>query len=289
MTTLPDLPILAGVDGSESALAAVRWAAREAQALRAPLRIVTVFGWVPTPDLEDPFRSSPAAWDSLRDQAQQTLDAAAAEARRVAPDVTLTTELLVGAPADTIVSGSADARLLVVGHRGVGGFGALVLGSVGSAAAAHAACPVVVVRGEPAAPDGPVVVGVDGSRLSEAALAFAIDVAVRRGTSLVAVHAWQDNANPRVAALIDWKAVAAEQAAVLAERLAGWQEKHPDLTIVRRVVRDSPAHELTALSEEAQLVVVGSRGRGGFAGLLLGSVSQALLRHAACPVAIVRE
>ena len=172
---------------------------------------------------------------------------------------------------------------------GAGGFGTLVLGSVGSAAAAHAACPVVVVRGESTPTDGPVVVGVDGSRLSEAALAFAIDAAVRRGTSLVAVHAWQDAANPRVAALIDWKAVAAEEAAVLAERLAGWQEKHPDLTIERRVVRDSPAHELTALSEQAQLVVVGSRGRGGFAGLLLGSVSQALLRHAACPVAVVRD
>jgi nucleotide-binding universal stress UspA family protein len=134
-----------------------------------------------------------------------------------------------------------------------------------------------------------VVVGVDGSRLSEAALAFAVDTAVRRGTSLVAVHAWQDTADPRVAALIDWEAVAVEEAAVLAERLAGWQDKNPDLTIERRVVRDSPAHELTALSATAQLVVVGSRGRGGFAGLLLGSVSQALLRHAACPVAVVRE
>jgi nucleotide-binding universal stress UspA family protein len=289
MTMLPDLPILAGVDGSESALAAARWAALEAQGLRAPLRLVTVFGWVPAPELEDPFRPSSGAWDSLRDQAQQALDTAAAEARRAAPDVALTTELLVGAAADLIVSGSAHARLLVVGHRGAGGFGTLVLGSVGSAAAAHAACPVVVVRGESTPTDGPVVVGVDGSRLSEAALAFAIDAAVRRGTSLVAVHAWQDAANPRVAALIDWKAVAAEEAAVLAERLAGWQEKHPDLTIERRVVRDSPAHELTALSEEAQLVVVGSRGRGGFAGLLLGSVSQALLRHAACPVAVVRD
>jgi nucleotide-binding universal stress UspA family protein len=112
---------------------------------------------------------------------------------------------------------------------------------------------------------------------------------VRRGTSLVAVHAWQDTADPRVAALVDWEGVAIEEAAVLAERLAGWQDKNPDLAIERRVVRDSPVHELTALSGTAQLVVVGSRGRGGLAGLLLGSVSQALLRHAACPVAVVRE
>jgi len=103
------------------------------------------------------------------------------------------------------------------------------------------------------------------------------------------VHAWQDTADPRLAPLIDGDAVAVEEAAVLAERLAGWQDKHPDLTIERRVVLDRPAQELTALSEGAQLVVVGSRGRGGFAGLLLGSVSQALLRHTACPVAVVRE
>ena len=281
-------PILAGVDGSESALDAVRWAAAEAQELRAPLHLITVFGWVPVPELEDPFRSSSGAWESLRENAEKTLAAAAAEVRGVAPEVEVTTELLAGAPADLLVTASARARLLVVGHRGAGGFATLVLGSVGAAAAAHAACPVVVVRGEPR-PTGPVVVGVDGSRLSEAALEFAVDAALRRRTTLVAVHAWQDTADPRLATLIDWDAVAAEEAAVLAERLAGRQDKHPDLTIERRLVRDRPAQELTALSEGAQLVVVGSRGRGGFAGLLLGSVSQALLRHAACPVAVVRE
>ena len=280
-------PILAGVDGSESALDAVRWAAAEAQELRAPLHLITVFGWVPVPEPEDPFRSSSGAWESLRENAEKTLAAAAAEVRGVAPEVEVTTELLAGAPADLLVTASARARLLVVGHRGAGGFATLVLGSVGAAAAAHAACPVVVVRGEPR-PTGPVVVGVDGSRLSEAALEFAVDAALRRRTTLVAVHAWQDTADPRLAPLIDGDAVAVE-AAVLAERLAGWQDKHPDLAIERRVVRDSPAQELTALSEGAQLVVVGSRVRGGFAGLLLGSVSQALLRHAACPVAVVRE
>ena len=281
-------PILAGVDGSESALDAVRWAAAEAQELRAPLHLITVFGWVPVPEPEDPFRSSSGAWESLRENAEKTLAAAAAEVRGVAPEVEVTTELLAGAPADLLVIASARARLLVVGHRGAGGFATLVLGSVGAAAAAHAACPVVVVRGEPR-PTGPVVVGVDGSRLSEAALEFAVDAALRRRTTLVAVHAWQDTADPRLAPLIDGDAVAVEEAAVLAERLAGRQDKHPDLTIERRLVRDRPAQELTALSEGAQLVVVGSRGRGGFAGLLLGSVSQALPRHAACPVAVVCE
>ena len=88
---------------------------------------------------------------------------------------------------------------------------------------------------------------------------------------------------------MDWDAVAAEEAAVLAERLAGWQDKHPDLAIERRVVRDRPAQELTALSAGAQLVVVGSRGRGGFAGLLVGSVSAQLVHHASCPVTVIRS
>lgn len=290
MTTPPDLPILAGVDGSEPALAAVRWAAEEAQSRQCPLRLVAVFGWVPTPEQEDPFRPTPPAWESLRHSAEETVAAAAAEARRVAPGIAVTTDLRPGVAADVLVTESAQACLLVVGNRGVGGFASLLLGSVGAAAAAHAACPVVVVRGAPAAADGPVVVGVDGSRLSEAALAFAVETAARRRTSLVAMHAWQDTVtDPQVAALIDVEAVAAEEAAVLAERVAGWQDKHPDLTIERRIVSDRPAHELCALSEGAQLVVVGSRGRGGFAGLLLGSVSQALLRHSACPVAVVRN
>ena len=131
-------PILAGVDGSESALDAVRWAAAEAQELRAPLHLITVFGWVPVPEPEDPFRSSSGAWESLRENAEKTLAAAAAEVRGVAPEVEVTTELLAGAPADLLVTASARARLLVVGHRGAGGFATLVLGSVGAAAAAHA-------------------------------------------------------------------------------------------------------------------------------------------------------
>ena len=132
-------PILAGVDGSESALDAVRWAAAEAQELRAPLHLITVFGWVPVPELEDPFRSSSGTWESLRENAEKTLATAAAEVRGVAPEVEVTTELLAGAPADLLVIASARARLLVVGHRGAGGFATLVLGSVGAAAAASAA------------------------------------------------------------------------------------------------------------------------------------------------------
>jgi nucleotide-binding universal stress UspA family protein len=100
---------------------------------------------------------------------------------------------------------------------------------------------------------------------------------------LVAVHTWGDQrADPIFGALLDW------ERQVLAERLAGWAEKYPDVTVRRVVTRDAPANRLLAQAQQAQLVVVGSHGRGGFAGLVLGSVSHALLYHAPCPVAVVR-
>ncbi len=293
MTATADAPVLVGVDGSGQAMDAVRWGAREALACGAPLRLLTAFGWMPVLDAEDPLRS-PHAGHALREAAERDLAAARQEAERLAPGLEVVTELRAATPAGLLVDGSAWARMVVVGHRGAGGFATLVLGSVGAAVAAHAACPVVVVRGAgdgAAAPaTGPVVVGVDGSPVSEAALGFAVDAAVRRGVPLVAVHAWQDIAfDTSVAALIDWDAEVVEQEALLAERLAGWHEKQPDLEIQRVVVQDDPARALRDRSAGAQLVVVGSRGRGGFAGLLLGSVGQSLLRHADCPVAVVRD
>ena len=134
-----------------------------------------------------------------------------------------------------------------------------------------------------------VVVGVDGSPVSERALAFAFDEAALRGAPLVAVHTWLDLvADPVVGLLTDWAAVEAEEQVVLGERLAGWARKHPDVPVRRVVRRDGPTHALLTEAEGAQLVVVGSRGRGGFAGLLLGSVSHAVLHRSPCPVAVVR-
>jgi nucleotide-binding universal stress UspA family protein len=153
----------------------------------------------------------------------------------------------------------------------------------------------VVVRGTSVAradvpDDRPVVVGVDGSPTSEVALAFAYDEADRRGVALVAVHTWLDDMlEPTLAAMIDWDAIETDERALLAERLAGWSEKHPDVEVRRLVTRDRPARVLVEESVGAQLVVVGSRGRGGVTGLLLGSVAHALLHHAHCPVAVARS
>lgn len=281
-------PVLVGVDGSESALAAVRWAAREAERRRAGLRLVTAFGWMPVRDEDDPLQLVPPARDELRAAAEQHLAAAAAAAAAVAPGVAVTRDLLTGYPAVVLVAESASAQLVVMGDRGLGGFEGLLVGSVAPALAAHAECPVVVVRGAPA-DGGPVVVGFDGSPASEAALAFAVEEAVAMAAPLVAVHAWQDVAVGEAQGwLLYTDSVAEEARARLENALRPWRAKHPELAIEPVVAQDRPAEALVRRSAQAQLVVVGSRGRGALAGLLLGSVGQAVLRHAACPVAVVR-
>jgi|SoiMethySBSTD1v2_1073268.scaffolds.fasta_scaffold1109093_1 nucleotide-binding universal stress UspA family protein len=283
-------PILVGIDGSSSALAAARWAAREAVVRRAPIRLVYAFGWMPVHDADDPVQIVPDARDALRRTAEERLAAAAAQVGEVAPDVAVSQEVTTGMAAALLVSLSGEAQLAVVGHRGLGGFAGLVIGSVSAALAAHAACPVVVVRG-PDAPlqDGPVVVGVDGSPQSEAALAFAVEAAVARRVPLRAVRAWLDPAVPYVVTgPADWDEEVKRQQGLLSEQLVGWREKYPELRVEPVLVQDRPAHALAQSTGDAQLVVVGSRGRGGLTGMLLGSVSQAMLQHAECPVAVVR-
>jgi nucleotide-binding universal stress UspA family protein len=283
-------PILVGIDGSPSALAAARWAAREAVVRRAPIRLVYAFGWMPVHDADDPVQIVPDARDALRRTAEERLAAAAAQVAEVAPDVEVSQEVTTGMPAALLVSLSAEAQLAVVGHRGLGGFAGLVIGSVGTALAAHAACSVVVVRGPDATrQDGPIVVGLDGSPQSEAALAFAVEAAVARRVPLRAVRAWLDPAVPYVVTgPADWDEEVRRQQGLLSEQLVEWREKYPDLRVEPVLMQDQPAHALAQSTGGAQLVVVGSRGRGGLTGMLLGSVSQAVLQHAECPVAVVR-
>jgi nucleotide-binding universal stress UspA family protein len=285
-------PIVAGVDGSESALEAVRWAAQEAQRRRAPLRLVTAFGWTSAHHLGDPGLGTDYL-SVLLQKARDEVAAAAVAAAGVVPGLAVEQEVVTGFPVPVLSAEATRARLVVLGDRGLGGFTGLLVGSVAVALTTHAPCPVVVVRGPTpgASPplEGPVVVGIDGSPTSEAALAFAYEAAYLRGVPLLAVHTWTDYLiESTTAAVLDGDAIDADERRLLAERLAGWGEKYPDVSVQRLVTRYRPARTLVEQSEHAQLVVVGSRGRGGFAGLLLGSVSHALLHHAACPVAIVR-
>jgi nucleotide-binding universal stress UspA family protein len=283
-------PVVAGVDGSECSLQAVRWAAVEAERRHRPLRLVAAHAWPAGGLIGDPgLGVDPQA--VLRDVVQGHLATAAATAAAVAPDLEVEQVEVSGLAVPVLQGESARAEMVVLGDRGLGGFSGLLIGSVAVALAAHAACPIVVVRGSE--PDHttprpePVVVGVDGSPASGAAVGVAFEAAALRGVPLVAVHAWHDlPIDPTMAPLVDWDLVEAGERGVLAERLAGWSEMYPDVKVRRSIARDRPAHALVQESGRAQLVVVGSRGRGGLAGMLLGSVSQALLHHAACPVVV---
>ena len=182
--------------------------------------------------------------------------------------------------------------MIVVGSRGQGGLGQRLLGSVNTGLAHHAQCPVAVVHDErpadQAVRQAPVLVGVDGSKASEQATAIAFDEASQRGVGLIAMHSWADY-GPFELPDREWEAQLEIGREALAERLAGWQERYPDVVVDRRLVNGEPAVNLVAASESAQLTVVGSHGRGGFAGMLLGSVSSAVVQAARTPVIVARQ
>ncbi|MCE7004676.1 universal stress protein [Kibdelosporangium philippinense] len=283
-------PIVVGIDGSDSAQHAVRWAAEEAASRKAPLRLVHACMVV---SQYTPVTLPKSVSDVLADEGREWLRSASQIATETAPEVEVSRILEHGDAASALLEESATAQLMVLGSRGLGGFTGLLVGSVATKVAQRGVCPVVVVRGEETDRTGkPIVVGVDGSPASEAAIGFAYEQAARLGASLVAVHAWSDMLPASAFAMVphafEWPEIQARELEVLSERLAGWQEKYPDVNVDRIVAQDRPAHSLLEQAGDAQLVVVGSRGRGGLTGLLLGSTSQALLHHAPCPVAVVR-
>ncbi|MDX5458953.1 universal stress protein [Micromonospora tulbaghiae] len=270
--------VVVGVDGSEPATRAVRLAAREARRRNRPLRVVHGFIWpllrVP---VSAPAGSPPGA--GLRNQAEQLVSDAVAVAEAESPGLRITGEIIDGEAAAVLLGESPTAAVIVLGDRGLGGFAALVVGSVAVQVASYADCPVLIARGTARA-DGPVVAGVDGSTLSRAAVEFAAETASTRGAPLHMVHA-----RPAPRGRDDG---AEEDERVLTEALAGIGERWPDLTVHAEAVRAKPVAALTTASAGAQLLVVGRQGRGALGGLLLGSVSQGILHRSACPVAVVR-
>jgi nucleotide-binding universal stress UspA family protein len=295
MTQITHHPVVVGVDGSASATQAVRWAARESHRRHVPLVLLHV--WTPIPVSPRHVGSLRPYHDALVEQGNKWLAEAAAVAQEAAPGVTTSTELTGGSAAGQLIGRSASADLVVLGSRGLGGLVGLVVGSTAVAVATHGHCPVVVVRGaglgEAPEQDGPeqdrpVVVGVDGSPTSRAALHFAFQAAALRNTSLTAVHAWSDLPVTTVWELTtDSHLIQQQESAALSQWVAEAQALHPGVRVEQVVVRDSPADVLLGHARRAQLVVVGSRGRGGFRGLLLGSTGQALIHHATCPVAVI--
>ena len=285
--------IIVGVDGSPASDVATEWAARDAALRNVPLTIVhilpatSVGPWVDMPISADYWSQCDRRADQIIDDAMLVV----AEATSGAADLVTARRVVSGSAVPTLVDMSKDAEMVVVGCRGLGGVARLLLGSVSSGLLHHAHCPVAVIHDEEPVTDfsvaAPVLVGIDGSPASEQATAIAFDEASRRGVELVAVHTWMNNADFPLD--VPPEGVAEQADEELAQRLAGWGERYPDVAVRRVIGQDNPVHRLLNEAERAQLLVVGSHGHGGFAGLLLGSVSSAVAQAARIPVIVARR
>ncbi|GAA1880362.1 universal stress protein [Actinomadura bangladeshensis] len=274
--------VVVGYDGSQNGVRALDWAADEARARGLPLTVV--HAW-------EAFigGSMAMAMVDLGPLAQETLDGGVEHVRKHAPDVPVQGVLECGQSAAKLLEAGRNAALIVLGPRGLGGFAGLLLGSVGAQVVAHASCPVVIARGDPDRPAGPghVVVGVDGSPASRAALAMAFTEAGLHGLSVHAVAAWEPEPVKDPPPLVD-EAGMREAATTRLDRLMiPLRDRHPGVDAQAEVKAGAPREVLLDAAQDARLLVVGSRGLGGFRGLLLGSVSHALVQHAPCPVAVV--
>jgi nucleotide-binding universal stress UspA family protein len=283
------LGIVVGVDGSAASDAAVFWAARDAAMRNVPLILVHMFKpFVPTFP-EFPMPSGVGVWQE--DDCRKVLEQAVKIAEDAVPrdrKISIASEVKYSRPVPTLVDLSEEAEMIVVGCNGRGAVARVLLGSVSSGVVRSAKCPVAVIRAEassiPHSDRAPVLVGVDCSPASEPALAIAFDEASRRGVELTALHAWSDAAAYQLPWL-DWKSEAERS---LGEYLAGSQARYPDVKVNRLIALDHPGRALIEESESAQLVVVGSHGRGGLSGMLLGSVSNAVVHAVRTPVIVAR-
>jgi nucleotide-binding universal stress UspA family protein len=284
--------IVVAVDGSGPSNAAVRWAVRESLLLSVPLKLVHVVG---APKVTRSLMRVPEATEQRLDaHAREIVDGAAGLAQRTAMDAGAVadiagTEIYHSKPIPTLIELSERAKMIVVGSVGHGALRGLLLGSVSTGLVNGSHCPVAVIHNKEApAADAPVVVGIDGSPSSELATRIAFKQAAKRGVDLVAVHAWSDVDLWEIPE-VDWDTVAQGKVKLLDKRLSAWRELHPEVSVRRVVVRDQPTVHLAEQAENAQLLVVGNRGRGGFAGLMLGSVSSMLAHYVQIPMIVARH
>lgn len=281
------LPVVVGID--DDFRQAVAFGVEEARSRGVPVRLVYAYGWALGADVSPVYRPLPlSAVAELRTAAAKLLDGAAGYAAEISDAVEIVKHAAREDPVPHLIRESEQATVLVLGSRKMGALGSLVLGSVSAPVAARAACPVVVMRG-PSGLEGEnpgVVVGIEPREGSQSALAFAFDYASRHGRRVDAVMCWRRD--PFAEML--WRASppAPERAdELLAEALAGYRADYPDVAVQAGVVRDRPADALVSAAAGQHLLVVGSRGHHALSATMLGSVNQAVLHHATCPVAVV--
>ena len=283
--------VVVGVDGSPSSELALRWAVNEARRTRRPLHVVHALGieLVLSDKQQLGTKEAPASGDPVVTAAMDVV-------RTLAPELQATPHSVTGFAPTTLIAASRIAGTVVVGSHGRSAIPTVLLGSISQQVAIHSSCPVVVVRKNGthgSVGSGDVVVGVDGSKASTPAVGYAFAYAASTGRSLTAVHTWWWEPLEGVSLgepwIGDWTEIASQEETLVSELLAGWSEKYPDVPIRRHVVRGDPVVELLEQSHGASLLVVGSRGRGGFKGMVLGSVSRRILKRANCPVAIIRS
>jgi nucleotide-binding universal stress UspA family protein len=291
MTGSQHRAIVVGVDGSAVSDAALDWAVDKAARENRPLHIVSAYSLPMTgaTPLAAPLE------DDLKAGTQKIAEKGVARVHERAPEVRVTTTVRMAPPSVAILEAAADAGAVVVGSRGHRPLRGILLGSTALQVATHAPCPTIVVRdrGVRAVSTSPrrIVVGTDGSDTSRNALSYAFAQADARGCELVIANAWfldLSGGRPIEIAAAAAEQLEEEQRALLERQVAGPASRHPSVVTRQVVVRDEPAAVLTRLSADAELLVIGSRGRGGFRSLLLGSVSRRVLHTAECPVAVVR-
>ncbi|MDV7084281.1 universal stress protein [Rhodococcus sp. IEGM 248] len=287
--------IVVGVDGSERAMRAAVWAAAVAQRKSVPLRLAHV---LPSPG----YHYSEAALlfqnefaQEVEKSAHEILDRAERHVKSAFPDITVSCSTHPGPAGPALAGLSAHAEMVVVGSTGAGALETLVTGSTVMQVVNRAHCPVTVFRSEAPSPvpdHRSVVVGVDGSELSSLAITTAVEFATFFEVPLLAVHGWgagDISERPAALTMVNWAVVEEEQSVLMAENLAGWREKCPDLQLTTVIEQANPAELILEYARDAQLVVVGSHGHNRLAGAFLGSTGQNLLHHVACPITICRR
>jgi nucleotide-binding universal stress UspA family protein len=295
VNAMPEPGVVTCFDGSAASARALEWAATEAKMRRVPLTVC--HAWQ-TPDPSGAL--PPAVNESARQAAKGILARGMVVAEHHAPGVPVRSRLLAGPAAPALVYAADGAELLVAGARGAGGSCWPGLGSVSAQLAAHASCPVEIIRGDGAWRGGGVVAGVDGSPSSQNAAGFAFEEAAMRGVPLTVVTSWweptpadatatADSVDDTAPPILDVAALRTRALDRAALAVSQWREKYPDVTVTSSASMRAPRAAVCAAAQTAGLLVVGARGLGGMPGLLLGSVSHAVLEDAPCPVAVLRS